>query len=139
MPAWIHDRAKHIRRENPDMPESMSYAIATQQAHATGNTPKGYGTSEGKREAKEKYDEPGKMKQTADPRHKSKSASSDLAFWMGFSDEIAKIATALAMPKPKPMVPKPTSVLRETLPTTPMKDPLSSTKTTTPPPLTAGA
>lgn len=89
------------------MPESMSYAIATQQSHATGNTPKDYGTAEGKREAKRKYDEPGKMKQTADPRHKAKSAAVDLAFWSGFSDELSKIAAA--MPKLPPM-PKPRAI-----------------------------
>jgi hypothetical protein len=31
MPKWIHDRAKHIRAKNPDMPESESWAIATNQ------------------------------------------------------------------------------------------------------------
>jgi hypothetical protein len=71
MPAWIHDRAKHIRRKNPGMSESQSFAIATQQAHATGNTPKDYGTAEGKRKARRKYDEPpSQYKQTADPKTK---------------------------------------------------------------------
>lgn len=40
------------------MSESTSFAIATQQAHKVGKTPKGYGTAEGKREAKAKYDRP---------------------------------------------------------------------------------
>ncbi len=31
MPKWIHDRAAHIRAKNPDMPESESWAIATNQ------------------------------------------------------------------------------------------------------------
>jgi hypothetical protein len=58
MPAWIHDRAKHIWAKNPGMDESTSFAIATQQAHSLGKTPKGYGTAQGKREAKAKYDAP---------------------------------------------------------------------------------
>jgi len=60
MPAWIDQRAKHIREKNPDMDESTSWAIATQQAHKLGKTPKNYGTAEGKREAKVKYDKPRK-------------------------------------------------------------------------------
>jgi hypothetical protein len=67
MPQWIHDRAEHIRAKNPEMPQSMSFAIATQQSHATGKTPKGYGTAEGREEAKEKYTTPGDDKKTADP------------------------------------------------------------------------
>ena len=31
MPKRIHDRAKHIMSENPDMPESQAWAIATKQ------------------------------------------------------------------------------------------------------------
>lgn len=60
MPAWIHDRADHIRSKNPDMSKSESFAIATQQAHKLGKTPKGYGTSAGKKKAKMKYDKPKK-------------------------------------------------------------------------------
>jgi hypothetical protein len=41
------------------MPESESWAIATQQSHALGKSPKGYGTSEGRHTAKAKYDTPG--------------------------------------------------------------------------------
>lgn len=92
MPAWIHDRAHHIMGDNPSMKKSTAFAIATQQSHATGNTPKSYGTPTGKAKAKRKYDEPRKMKQTADPSHKGKSASVDLARWMGFVDELEKIA-----------------------------------------------
>lgn len=40
---------------NPSMSESEAWAIATQQSHALGKSPKGYGTDEGKRVAKEKY------------------------------------------------------------------------------------
>lgn len=49
------------------MPESEAFAIATQQAHATGKSPKGYGTSSGRAEAKGKYRTPGDDKKTADP------------------------------------------------------------------------
>lgn len=96
MPAWIHNRAKHIQAKNPSMPESQAFAIATQQAHAAGKSPKGYGTAEGRREAKKKYDKsPSKYTQTADPGNKAKTAG--LVFLMGFSDELTKIAAV----KPK--------------------------------------
>lgn len=81
MPEWIHDRAKHIRAKNPDMPESESWAIATQQAHAVGKSPKGYGTSEGRHEAKEKYQTPGDDKKTADPGGIGKDAGA--REWVG--------------------------------------------------------
>lgn len=58
MPQWIHDRAKRLQKDNPSMPESEAFAIATQQSHATGHSPKGYGTAEGRRTAKRKYDGP---------------------------------------------------------------------------------
>jgi hypothetical protein len=61
MPAWIHERAEHILAKNPKMPKSMGFAIATQQSHATGKTPKGYGTRTGKVVAKAKYDAPKKL------------------------------------------------------------------------------
>jgi hypothetical protein len=86
MPAWIHDRAEHIRKKNPSMPKSQAFAIATQQSHATGHTPAGYGTAEGRKKAKQKYDKPAEYTQTADPSSKSKKAAADpdfLAFLMG--------------------------------------------------------
>jgi len=88
MPAWIHDRAKRIQEENPKMPESEAWAIATQQSHATGHTPKGYGTATGKRAAKRKYDGPKNSYQ--------KTASVQIA---AFLDELEKIGAnaALAM------------------------------------------
>jgi hypothetical protein len=93
MPQWLHDRAHHIMSKNPDVKKSTAFAIATQQSHATGHTPPGYGTAEGKRKAKKKYDEPqSEYTQTADPSHKSKSSSIDLASLKGFSDELEKIA-----------------------------------------------
>ncbi len=68
MPAFIHNRAEHILAKNPSMPKSMAFALATQQSHALGKSPKGYGTSEGKAEAKKKYDGPKKdYKKAANP------------------------------------------------------------------------
>lgn len=61
MPEWIHERAKHILAKNPDMPKRIAFASATQQSHAVGKTPKGYGTPAGKREAKAKFDKPKKQ------------------------------------------------------------------------------
>lgn len=87
MPKWIHDRAKHLRKKNPGMSESQSFAIATQQSHATGKTPKGYGTPEGRMEANQKYDKPvGAYEQKADPRSKAKTAGR-LALLSGFTTE----------------------------------------------------
>ena len=45
MPEWVHNRAEHILAKNPSMPKSEAWAIATQQGHAIGKTPKGYGTA----------------------------------------------------------------------------------------------
>lgn len=67
MPQWIHDRARHIQAKNPGMPDSTAFAIATQQSHATGKSPEGYGTSTGREKAKDKYKTPGDDKKTADP------------------------------------------------------------------------
>jgi hypothetical protein len=61
MPEWIHERAKHILAKNPDMPKRIAFASATQQSHAVGKTPKGYGTAAGKRVAKAKFDKPKKQ------------------------------------------------------------------------------
>jgi len=58
MPQWIHQRAKRIQKDNPSMPESEAFAIATQQSHAGGHSPKGYGTAEGRKTARKKYDGP---------------------------------------------------------------------------------
>jgi len=65
MPEWIHDRAAYILKKSKDMPEGQAFAIATQQAHAIGKAPKGYGTEQGKQEAKAKYDTPGDDQKTA--------------------------------------------------------------------------
>lgn len=65
MPQWVHDRAQHIRKKNPEMPESESWAIATNQ-----------------------------YKKKKGPSSKSKKASANLALLNGFSDELEKIAIA---------------------------------------------
>lgn len=67
MPEWMHNRAEHILAKNPSMPKSEAFAIATQQSHALGKSPKGYGTAEGKATAKAKFDTPKDDKKTANP------------------------------------------------------------------------
>lgn len=52
---------------NPNMSESEAWAIATQQSHALGKSPKGYGTDEGKSVAKEKYSTPSDDEKRANP------------------------------------------------------------------------
>ena len=130
------------------MPKSEAFAIATQQSYAAGKAPKKYGTPEGRHEAHKKYDE-GKShyKQTANPSHKSKT--SGLALWMGFSDELQKIAASatgvadtIKMGK-KPTLtstPKLTSkpVVKEPEPPAAVLDQISSSRTIQPPPVTAG-
>jgi hypothetical protein len=119
MPKWVHDRAKHIEAKNPSMPESEAFAIATQQAHAIGKSPKGYGTPMGRHVAKEKYDDP---KSTYDTRANGeashvKEASFtnirylDLALVKGFSDELQKITNIL---QPQPGDIKTTTALKDT-------------------------
>lgn len=67
MPKFIHDRAQHIMDKNPSMSESEAWAVATQQSHALGKSPKGYGTDEGKRVAKKKYSTPSNDEKIANP------------------------------------------------------------------------
>jgi hypothetical protein len=67
MPKWIEERAEHLLARNPEMKKDTAWAIATQQSHALGKTPKGYGTPEGKREAKVKYDTPSDDVKKANP------------------------------------------------------------------------
>lgn len=81
MPAWIHNRAERILRKNPNMDEGEAFAIATQQAHALGKSPKGYGTSEGRAEAHRKY---------RTPQDDQKTASAFM--WDAFFSEVEKIA-----------------------------------------------
>lgn len=97
MPQWIHDRADHIRGKNPGMSKSQSFAIATQQAYAAGKAPKTYGTSEGRQDAKRKYDSPkSEYKKVADPSEKTSGIS--LASLLGFTNELQKLA--FSAPKP---------------------------------------
>lgn len=67
MPHWIHNRAEHILAKNPSMSKSTAFAIATQQSHSMGKSPKGYGTSEGKDAAKAKYSNPKDYKKRSNP------------------------------------------------------------------------
>lgn len=55
MPAFIHDRAEHLLAKNPKMDKGLAFAIATQQSHALGKSPKKHGTVEGKATALKKY------------------------------------------------------------------------------------
>jgi hypothetical protein len=55
---WIHDRAHRIMEDNPETKKEVAYAIATQQAHKVGKSPKGFRTPQGVHDAKQKYDEP---------------------------------------------------------------------------------
>lgn len=68
MPQWIHQRAEHLLAKNPSMDKSTAFASATQQSHAKGKSPKGYGTKQGRREARAKYNQPKrKYEGTANP------------------------------------------------------------------------
>lgn len=81
MPAWIHNRADRILRKNPNMDEREAFAIATQQAHALGKSPKGYGTAEGRAAARRKY---------RTPQDDQKTASAFM--WDAFFSELEKFA-----------------------------------------------
>lgn len=117
----MHDRARHIKAKNPEMPESEAFAIATQQSHALGKSPQGYGTSEGRSKAKAKYDTPGDDKKTADPGGIGKEASVTLLapFTDSFCDELEKIAIAvpqsMAMATQSPLGAVKTTVPKDTL------------------------
>lgn len=125
MPKWIHDRAAHIQAENPSMPESEAWAIATQQSHSTGHSPKGYGTAEGHDKAKKKYKTPDDDMQQAAP--KSKVAGVSLfssALVGGFCDELENILEKKAglLPAPdnaltqlKSTSPKPTMGIKKNI------------------------
>jgi hypothetical protein len=126
MPKWIHDRASLLMAKNPSMPEGEAWAIATQQAHATGHSPKGYGTSNGKEVANEKYTTPEDDEQKAAP--KSKTAGIVFPFNSALVDafcgeltliaEMKKMAFENLPPPPtglaqiKSTIPKPTMSLK---------------------------
>jgi len=86
MPAWIHNRAEHILASNQSMPKSEAFAIATQQSHAVGKSPKSYGTAQGRHVAKAKYPTPKDDKKTANP------GNLDSPKMAAFASELAKIA-----------------------------------------------
>jgi hypothetical protein len=74
MPAWIHDRAMSMKKDmektyGPEKAKQVAFAVATQQAHKVGKSPKthvsketgkkeAFGTPEGRAEAKVKFDKP---------------------------------------------------------------------------------
>ena len=74
MPKWIHDRALSLKKDmektyGPEKAEQVAFAVATQQAHRLGKSPKTFkskvtgkketfGTPEGKAVAKAKFDKP---------------------------------------------------------------------------------
>jgi len=55
---FVHDRAHRIMEDNPETPKHVAYAIAVQQGHKVGKTPKDFRTPEGVRTAKKKYELP---------------------------------------------------------------------------------
>jgi hypothetical protein len=81
--------------------KSIAYALATQQAHRTGKSPKGFRTAEGVRTAKRKYDEPkSHYTRTADPK-RSKSAGVKEAAGPPPSIPTPQFPLGLQQPKPK--------------------------------------
>ena len=81
---WIYERAKHLRLRNPNMKESISFALATQQAHKVGKSPKDFRTTEGVETAKSKM--PGPI-----------SEYKKTAALAGMFDELEKVASLAAV------------------------------------------
>lgn len=90
---WIYQRAARIRKKNPDMEESTSFAVATQQAHKVGKSPKKFRTKQGVREAKVKFSLPKKEYQ----KTAAKEASADI----GSVDELLEKISARKHRPPK--------------------------------------
>jgi len=93
---WVHDRAHRILEDNPETPKGMAYALATQQGHKVGKTPKDFRTAGGVREAKQKYDAPkSEYQKTAEDMRKqilrNFEGQSKTAMLHGFFDELQKI------------------------------------------------
>lgn len=99
MPKWIHERAEHLLAKNPSMPKGEAFAIATQQSHSLGKSPKGYGTPEGRHEAKAKYPTPRNDMHTANPGN-LETPKLKAAMWNGFMGELASIMKVSAIPLP---------------------------------------
>lgn len=89
MPEWIHNRVEHLLAKNPSMPKGEAFALATQQGEALHKTPKGFGTPEGRREAKAKYSTPKDDKKTANP-----GGLEGVKMAEAFFDELTKIGLA---------------------------------------------
>jgi hypothetical protein len=85
---WIHDRANRIMEDSPETPKNVAYAIATQQGHKVGKSPKGFRTSQGVSDAKAKYELP-------------KSDYQKTAQYAGFFDELQKIGSFAAQDVPE--------------------------------------
>ena len=88
---WVHDRAHRIMEEGDTQEEygsekgkQVAYAIATQQAHKVGKSPKDFRTPSGVHEAKQKYDEP-------KAEYQKSAASREGARLMGFVKSRSKI------------------------------------------------
>lgn len=84
MPAWIEKRRKRLEPElresySPKKAKQVAYALATMQSHKVGKTPKSYGTTEGRREARQKFDKPKKEYQKT-------------AMWSAYWDEIVRLS-----------------------------------------------
>ena len=149
---WIHDRAEHIMASTRDQYGSeekakrIAYALATQQAHKLGKTPKRgagpkgtYGTPEGKRAAKNKYDK-SKGEYVKAPAPKTASAYIGLPLVM----RLKKMAAGLTLPDPQtglnPRPPvssigtKPKSYSKINVTTTPPNSGLTQAVASVPPP-----
>lgn len=114
MPAFIHDRAEHILAKNPKMGKSTAFAVATQQSHALGKSPRGYGTSEGKATAKKKYPSkksyvkganPGKLRTPKLERREKNASVMDVLLFSKFASALRdKAAPHSKRPKDNGMV-----------------------------------
>ena len=82
--AWIYRRAARLREKNPDMEEGTSFAIATQQGHKVGKSPKKFRTAEGVRTAKSKM--------TGPIKEYRKTATINESAIAAFVDELEKIS-----------------------------------------------
>ncbi len=98
MPKWIHDRAMELKKEmkdtyGPEKAEQVAFAVATQQSHKLGKSPKTFvskqtgkrepfGTAEGREVAKAKFNK---------PRSEYKKTAADVMF-TSMMEELEKIA-----------------------------------------------
>lgn len=76
------------------MSKSEAFAIATQQSHALGKSPKSYGTVKGRQEARAKFDTPKDDKKTANPGNLESPKMASV--YSAFFDELEKISQARA-------------------------------------------